>query len=431
MKRRVKAFTLIELLVVIAIVGILSGFVFVSMNSAINASKDAKRKADIGSIQKALMMYSAAGGSYPVLASCTVGATGCVGDPANNVLSNYLGTMPTDPDSTKHYTYSSNGTDFTLQATLNSGAAYSYSTASGWTSGIAGYAHYKVITVTNSSGGTLTNYPIKLTVYQASGQGSGSNCEGLCQTNFSDLAFADVNGNTSLPFWLETGSLVSNTSVTVWVNVPTIATGSTTQIRMYYNSSSPSLVSNGDSTFPISQGMFFDDFNGSSIDSSKWVVTNSPTLSSGIATLTGSGTHLTSVNTFGVNYVFKSRLAWTFGASLRYWQGFCSTDMATYAAYNSVDTQYAVYGSPAGGYGLGAAYTGYHNWEIIRNSSTSIIPIIDSVAQTQILPTNVPTTNLPVKLGSTNNNNGTTTVDWVLVRTYAATEPTAAFGSQN
>ncbi|MFA5368649.1 MAG: prepilin-type N-terminal cleavage/methylation domain-containing protein, partial [Candidatus Paceibacterota bacterium] len=53
-----RAFTLIELLVVIAIVGILSGFIFVSMSGATNAAKDAKRKSDLAAIAKAVTMYS-------------------------------------------------------------------------------------------------------------------------------------------------------------------------------------------------------------------------------------------------------------------------------------------------------------------------------------------------------------------------------------
>jgi prepilin-type N-terminal cleavage/methylation domain-containing protein len=54
-----RAFTLIELLIVIAIVGILSGFVIVSMNGAINSAKDARRKADLSTISKAILEYSA------------------------------------------------------------------------------------------------------------------------------------------------------------------------------------------------------------------------------------------------------------------------------------------------------------------------------------------------------------------------------------
>ena len=59
MHKRFKAFTLIELLVVIAIMGILSGFIFVSMSSAINSANDAKRKESVNSLRKAILAYGA------------------------------------------------------------------------------------------------------------------------------------------------------------------------------------------------------------------------------------------------------------------------------------------------------------------------------------------------------------------------------------
>ena len=52
-----KAFTLIELLVVIAIIGILAGFIIVSMSGASDAANDSRRKADINQLAKAVMIW--------------------------------------------------------------------------------------------------------------------------------------------------------------------------------------------------------------------------------------------------------------------------------------------------------------------------------------------------------------------------------------
>ena len=60
-----RGFTLIELLVVIAIIGILSSVVLASLNSARGKARDARRKEDIGEIQKALEMYYDSYGGYP------------------------------------------------------------------------------------------------------------------------------------------------------------------------------------------------------------------------------------------------------------------------------------------------------------------------------------------------------------------------------
>jgi type II secretion system protein G len=130
-----KAFTLIELLVVIAIVGILSGFLFISMSGTISSANDAKRKADVDQIRKALLMYAASAGSYPTdgtVTPCQIGndLSCTVLDP---ILTNngYFSSIPRDPNGS-YYTYqSTSGTDFTIYSTLSGGDTYTYTGSSG------------------------------------------------------------------------------------------------------------------------------------------------------------------------------------------------------------------------------------------------------------------------------------------------------------
>ena len=60
-----KGFTLIELLVVVAIIGVLASVVLGSLNDARAKARDARRDADIKSIQNQLELYYIDNGKYP------------------------------------------------------------------------------------------------------------------------------------------------------------------------------------------------------------------------------------------------------------------------------------------------------------------------------------------------------------------------------
>lgn len=60
-----RGFTLIELLVVIAIIGLLATFAVVQFANARERARDAKRKADLKTISKAIELYYDQNGNYP------------------------------------------------------------------------------------------------------------------------------------------------------------------------------------------------------------------------------------------------------------------------------------------------------------------------------------------------------------------------------
>lgn len=95
-----KGFTLIELLVVIAIIGILSAVVLVSLNSARQKSRDARRVSDVRQIMTAMELYYNDNGGYPDQGSAngnptatSVGTTGST----STEWQDYLAAWPTAP----------------------------------------------------------------------------------------------------------------------------------------------------------------------------------------------------------------------------------------------------------------------------------------------------------------------------------------------
>ena len=127
--RAPRGFTLIELLVVIAIIGILSSIVLASLNTSRLKARDARRMADMNTLQKALALYNDNHGGYPVAAASTT-LTGSDSVSTALLTPDVLSTMVIDPQSpTFDYSYKSdaNGGTYWLNFCLE-------------TDGIRGYA---------------------------------------------------------------------------------------------------------------------------------------------------------------------------------------------------------------------------------------------------------------------------------------------------
>jgi hypothetical protein len=105
----------------------------------------------------------------------------------------------------------------------------------------------KAITVTESSGATLTDYQVKINI----------SYEPAMRADFGDLRFTNAS-DLPLDYWLE--SKVDGSSATVWVEVDDIAASTGTVIYMYYGNATASSASDGDATFE-----FYDDFEDGDI----------------------------------------------------------------------------------------------------------------------------------------------------------------------
>ncbi len=120
------------------------------------------------------------------------------------------------------------------------------------------WAYYKVCYI--NTNGYSGYYQMKLNVsYNGGGDVS---CEGHCQAEFDDIRFVDIDNTTVLPYWKET--YVDSQYAIFWINVSADAM-SDGKILMYYGNPSATDESDGDDTF-----LFFDDFEGTSLDTTKW-----------------------------------------------------------------------------------------------------------------------------------------------------------------
>jgi prepilin-type N-terminal cleavage/methylation domain-containing protein len=109
-------FTLIELLVVIAIIGMLSAVILVSLSSARQKARDARRISDVRQIISAAELFFNDCNQYPA-SLATSANNGCTGV----TLGSFLPTIPTNPSpggATYTYTSASPYSAYTLTFSL-------------------------------------------------------------------------------------------------------------------------------------------------------------------------------------------------------------------------------------------------------------------------------------------------------------------------
>ncbi len=125
-----KGLTLIELLVVMAILGLLSTVAFSQYRTSQQKARDAKRKADLDNIARALEMYYNDNQSYPTasldgkIMGISWGSEFSKTYGTQTVI--YMKELPKDPAANWHYCYESNGSYYKLFAKLENNKDPSY-----------------------------------------------------------------------------------------------------------------------------------------------------------------------------------------------------------------------------------------------------------------------------------------------------------------
>jgi hypothetical protein len=247
------------------------------------------------------------------------------------------------------------------------------------------------------------------------------------QPDFDDLRFTSSDGTTELSYWLE--SKTDSTTATIWVKIPSLASGDNT-IYMYYANASAITASNGDNTFE-----FFDHFLGLSLNTDKWNFTNvsgSSSIGSSIATLSISGTSssyysmISSNNLFvATNTIVEARIKLTSSGRVKI--GF-----QTVVDYFDINNNWGFeqwvpsFAALASGSGSTPSTSDYKIWKITCSDSF-IRSYYDGILQINYAN---PANTSPSRIFIHNYYTGTFYCDWIRVRKYAATEPTSSFGTE-
>jgi len=114
----------------------------------------------------------------------------------------------------------------------------------------ASWNYRKSHIIIGSSGGSRTNYPIRLEVHYGSGTDSGNTVylNGHCRADFGDVRFTSSDGRTLLDYWIE--KKTDNSVAIIWVEIPNLpASPDTVMIYIYYGNSNAETTSSGTDTF--------------------------------------------------------------------------------------------------------------------------------------------------------------------------------------
>ena len=287
----------------------------------------------------------------------------------------------------------------------------------------------KPITITNAIGnGALTNFPVKV---------SGVAFTAPMRADFGNVRFFDANLNL-IPFWIESYTL--STTATFWVKMASLPTGNTT-IYMVFGNAALTTSSSGNNVFT-----FFDDFDY--FNTSKWTrgkllqhqIPSGPTWRYTGGTLLGGNNNWwqQSVTSFTGPLVAESRILESVPVS----NGFTSLGFGNSTGNNlsirSGSSNTSFYSND--GYQTSQSLTVNGSW--VRDKIIGI-GVNSELYRTKESGGSISWTGINnaggissenIRLGSRIDNGQynesfTATWDWMFVRKYAATEPTASIGT--
>ena len=156
-----------------------------------------------------------------------------------------------------------------------------------------GWQYQREIAIRENSGNILTDYQVFIGLM-------GDDFPSKAKSDGADIRFTDTKGN-GLSYWVEEWNSGTK-EADIWVKVPSIPANGEAEIKMWYGNPSAGAVSDGGATFE-----FFDEFDGASLDETRWHINyGSPSVSGGVLSLNGDCIISEKVEAFGYNYIFES-----------------------------------------------------------------------------------------------------------------------------
>jgi len=173
-------------------------------------------------------------------------------------------------------------------------------------------------------GKEFTNYQMRITIINGTGTDSENimYTTNVAQSNFDDVRFTWYNSTSGqeeeIDYWCE--EVNNGINATFWIEIPKTSITGITTIYVYYGNDQIGTASNGDDTF-----IFFDDFDGTSLNTTKWIEENyggsgTVTVSGGICTLYNKMRIINTVNmTLNTATVIKAKVDAFGSGKYHYW----------------------------------------------------------------------------------------------------------------
>jgi gliding motility-associated-like protein len=307
---------------------------------------------------------------------------------------------------------------------------------------LSNYKYRMPVTLTNSNASALSFFQVKVIVDTKTLISAAK-----MRLDGGDIRFTNANG-TLLTYWYNPLTF-NSTTTEFWVKVDAIPASSTANIFLFYGNATSPAVSSGDATFEL-----FDDFDGTSINNSKWNQCGNIaniSLSGGTATFASDNTNkdgiISSIQTFSTNVITEadvisaSKGEALLGMTDNTGNGYSAT-METSGAFNLMKvmtlntdailcqkTSDILSPVPSPGGNL----TGL--WSIVWPAAASQIIKWPGGTMTYADPTNTVqfASNKQVRMGShinTSTSTGSFSVNWVRVRKYMPSDPSSTVGSE-